>query len=697
VPVRIQTNTVLCGLIAAAGVFTSVSAAASAHAGAASAQAGAASDQAGAADSQKGAADIHTSAGYSELDPVVVTASRTERLLSDAPVRAEVISAAELNKTHARSLTEALQNVPGLQLRRIHGKSGYEAVLQGMTSDQVLVLVDGLPLATSTGSTVDLSQLALVDVERIEVVKGAASAQYGSSAMGGVINVITRAPENGVRGSLTYDLGSYGGQNISGRSRDIARNHIGADIEGGRGAWSGRLSADVRDDKGFDADHDNWVRQGDESKRSQYEAQLRWRAPSAPQNYLSASVQRFDEKDVQWLAPEIVDRYPNKYEDIQRDRLTLMSGWQFGSARLTTKILAEDYQSKSAKQNEGFAATFDNRDMYLDTRLLSLQLDMPLNTEHQLQIGLDARDEKLKQYLDGEAEIGRSGSADRQNYEFYIQDDYFFSPKGELVFGLRLQEDSDFGSYLSPKLALRYDLFNQGGYETVWRSSMGTGYRVPNLKERYYTFDHSSLGYMVLGNPDLDPESSVSYQSGIWLRTPADTIVDINVFYNDIDDLIQTDEDNFAVVDGLAIYTYENISNARTYGIESALIQPLGSKLKLNLGHTYTHAENSDTGDELTRRPQHIARLGLDWQLTAATEISTRVRYQSRELSDSEDDTWSPAWTTVDLKLNYQASQNIALFGGIDNLTDRQRDFTDGTDFGPVEGRFVYAGTRIHY
>lgn len=119
-----------------------------------------------------------------ELDTLVVSATRVERALSDAPIRTEVVSRYELDKTHARSLKEALENVPGLQLREIHGKSGYEASLQGMSSDQLLILIDGMPLAASTGSSVDLSQYATLDIERIEIIKGAASAQYGSSAMG---------------------------------------------------------------------------------------------------------------------------------------------------------------------------------------------------------------------------------------------------------------------------------------------------------------------------------------------------------------------------------------------------------------------------------------------------------------------------------------------------------------------------------
>ncbi|HBD36651.1 MAG TPA: TonB-dependent receptor, partial [Cupriavidus sp.] len=150
------------------------------------------------------------------LPTVVVTGTRSEKTLDETPIRTEVVDRQEIERTHARTLKDALENVPGLQLREIHGKSGYEVTLQGMTSDQVLILIDGLPITASTGSTVDVSQYLLAEVDHVEVVKGASSAQYGSSAMGGVINVITRPISRGFSAAATADAGTYGSQNADG-------------------------------------------------------------------------------------------------------------------------------------------------------------------------------------------------------------------------------------------------------------------------------------------------------------------------------------------------------------------------------------------------------------------------------------------------------------------------------------------------
>src|SRR5690606_10962064 len=138
--------------------------------------------------------------------------------------------------------------------------------------------------------------------------------------------------------------------------------------------------------------------------------------------------------------------------------------------------------------------------------------------------------------------------------------------------------------------------------------------------------------------------------------------------------------------------------HAQTYGIESSLIMPLTRLVSLSASYTYTDTENRDTGEILTRRPKHIARAGINWTLTSeTTSLSLRARYQSRELTDTYQGTYSPGWTTEDLRLNQDVTPSLRIFAGIDNLFDRQRDFSDSTDFGPIAGRFGYLGVRYQW
>ena len=122
------------------------------------------------------------------LSDIVVTAGRIERPLADTPVRTQLLDNAPIEKLHTRDLRDALRIMPGVQLREVHGKTGEQVYLQGFDGNRVLILIDGLPVTATTGSTVDVSQVSSLDIERIEIVPGAGSSQYGSAAMGGVIN-----------------------------------------------------------------------------------------------------------------------------------------------------------------------------------------------------------------------------------------------------------------------------------------------------------------------------------------------------------------------------------------------------------------------------------------------------------------------------------------------------------------------------
>jgi len=622
------------------------------------------------------------------LNTVVVTGTRSEKTLADTPVPTEVVDRREMARTQARTLKDALENVPGLQLTEIHGKSGFQVSLQGMTSDQVLVLIDGLPISASTGSSVDVSQYLLTEVERIEVVKGASSAQYGSAAMGGVINVITRRIGQGLSASATADVGTYGGQGVG----SPGSAHGNVRVSGGNQHWRASVAADVLDNKGFAVDPDAWARQGDAIRREQYSGRLEWLPTPAGQFWLDASTYR--ETDTQrysyFAPPNYVPQ--RKTEDITRDRLSGGGQWRFDNgvkARLAG--VAEDYDSRTQEYSNavGTARRASNQ----RTEHVSLQVDLPAWQRQLWQFGADLHRERLRQNANGISELARD--AERTSHELFVQNDILFNDTWELVLGLRAQDDSDFGMHLAPKIGLRANLPTGEAWKTVLRANFGQAYRVPNLKERHYLFDHSALGYVVLGNPNLKPESSNSFQLGgtaIWNERLS---LSANLFHNRVRDLIQTDTDSFTVIDGIAAYTYRNVSRARTQGLETGAKWQASSALALNAGYTFTDTEDLNTGQELTRRPRSIARIGLDWQLQPATELSLRARHQSSELAASGSPARSPGWATLDFVVNQKLGRNVTAFLGVKNLTDRQRDFSNASDFGPVAGRFVYLGARI--
>ncbi|WP_100639126.1 TonB-dependent receptor plug domain-containing protein [Marinobacter salexigens] len=633
------------------------------------------------------------------LDEIVVTGTRSNRTLSDTPVRTELVTERELEKTHARNVAEAIENVAGVQLRNIHGKSGKEVWLQGVGADRVLVLVDGLPLTATTGSSVDVSQLALLDVKRIEVVKGAGSAQYGSAAIGGVVNVITRDLEPGYRGEVTLDGGSYGEQNPSGDRADFGRYGARANIDMGSDQLRLRLSGSHQKSNGIDPEPATWARPGDETDRSQLNTRLLWLPNDS--HRLFAELGYFDEASSSRFLNEKAGTVlkQGKEETVERWRTVLGGEHVVSDAQtLFWNLLREDLTDNTYKYSA--FGEFDRRNADQVLSQASVHNEVAVGEAHLLMLGADFRHESLEQTIDGQAEL-LGGERTRNSKEIWFQDTWVPTQRWEWVAGLRGQQDSDFGDHYAPKINTRYELTPDSDAHQYLRASWSGGYRVPNLKERHYRFDHSQLGYVVEGNPDLSPETSQNLQLGWGVNYLNAGWLEINAFQNLIDDLIQTQFDADATAargDGVDVYRYANVDKARTRGVETTAGWQFAPGWEVSAGYTFTQAEDRTTGFELPDRPRHQARLGLDGPAgIPGLNWSVRVRNQSSEYVDTDETKKSPGYTTVDLKLNQTLGDNLRLFAGVDNLTDTQRDFNDADDFGPVAGRFVYMGVTLGF
>ncbi|NWN90969.1 TonB-dependent receptor [Marinobacter adhaerens] len=633
------------------------------------------------------------------LDEVVVTGTRSSRTLSDTPVRTEVVTSRELEKTHARNVAEALENVPGLQLREIHGKAGQEVWMQGISADRVLILVDGLPMTATTGSAVDVSQLALLNVKRIEVVKGAGSAQYGSAAIGGVINIITRDIKPGISGELTLDGGSYGDQNPGAENPDLARYGARASVDMASKELRLRLSGSHQHTDGLDPEPATWARPGDEYDRNQFSSRLEW-LPSDGQR-LFAELGYFDEASgSRFLTSKAgTTLKQGKEEDVERWRAVVGGEHTLSDQQtLDWNLLREELQDDTYKYSA--FGRFDQREASQALSQASVSTEVSAGEYHLLMVGADFYHETLEQTMGGATELV-GGERTRNSKELWFQDTWMPTERWEWVAGLRGQYDSDFGDHYAPKISTRYELTPGWAASQYLRASWSGGYRVPNLKERYFRFDHSQLGYVVQGNADLRPEVSQNLQLGWGVNYLSAGWFEINAYQNLIDDLIQTQFDPIATDirgDGVDVHRYANVDKARTRGVETTAGWQFAPGWELTAGYTYTDAEDRATGKALPKRPRHQARLGLDGVAgVPGLSWSVRLRNQSSEFVDTNEAMKSPGYTTVDLKLNQALGDNLRLFAGIDNVTDKQRDFDDSDDFGPVSGRFVYLGATLGF
>lgn len=660
------------------------------------------------------------------FDPIVVTATRSERALSDAPVAMQVLSRQTLDDNHAHTLKEALALLPNVYLREVHGKTGYEVSMQGFTGDQVLVLVDGLPITASTGSTVNLNQYMNMDIEQIEVVQGAASAQFGSAAMGGVINIITK-PIGAATGHITTEIASNGEQNPSGKQIDANKRYVETSVEGALDKdqrFQARLSGSYLDNDGLSLDHKAWPRLKDASEQSQISARLSYRPDGKgmsndsnssddsrvvknAQYWLEAS--HYKEDDISRFNYYVAPRYlaQQRDEHISKQRfsvgahadITPHADDRSKTYRLSAQALHEDYQSESNTKTQQTITSA--RDTDISTTLAQAQLDLPewvLSGDHihLIQVGGQLQQDKLSQTKNQVSEL-ISDEVSRDVGELYIQDDWLIGENWEVLSGIRYQNDEDFGGHTAPKVSLKYNLMDASGREHILRGSIGGGYRVPNLKERYYVFDHSNLGYKVMGNPNLQPETSTSYQIGYQGQLSDTLNLTVNGFYNDVDDLIQTDEDNATFDGNIAVYKYMNVDSAKTYGGDIGIDWQVDERAKLQASYAYLKTHNNVTDTELTYKPNHKAMLALDYQINDKLQLIPRLNYESKQLVSTSAQTYSPSWWTLDSKLNYDMTANLSLYAAINNIFDVQRDVTDASDYRPIDNREWLLGASYHW
>lgn len=619
---------------------------------------------------------------------IVVTGSRIPELWLDSPARVEAISGESISLEHAVQLDEALKNLPGINIRSIHGKFGQEVWLQGISADRVRVLVDGAEVLTGGGSSADLSQISTVNIDRVEVVKGASSVLYGSDAMGGVINVISAAPQAGLHFTLGGDLGTWGQQDLNTEDFGYLRTRGQASLASDVGYLKAQFNA--RHANGWAVKPDAWDQQGEDGYRVNGDFVARY-TPNQD-TYLQFKHEQFQQdlhsRYSETRATNVFER--DKQDAIEQRRSGLRGHHQRGPHSIELSGYVDEFSNNSQPSD------VLQRDSDQSARFVGSQWTYGGLNRHQITLGAEYRYSDLQQ---SKTENGTEtvdellgGSVTRDSVEVFLQDQWRFE-RMVISPGIRWQDDSDFGDHSVAKLNTRFELFKSDAQLVFMRAAVGSGYRVPNLKERYYVFDHSQFGYMVLGNAELKPESSTSFQLGAtWVADSAR--YELNLFRNELQNLIET---GFAEQRGtLAIYKYQNIDKAITQGVEASLVlMPLDS-LNLLLAWTYLEAKDEISGERLIDRPRNQLNFKLDYSVLENTQLILSGSWQDEEW-DAERQSASPAWNRWDIKLNHEFNQRWRVFGGINNLTKVQKNFDGSYDNRPEESRSIYSGLSFNW
>lgn len=635
------------------------------------------------------------------LEKTVVTATRTAKNIFEVPIRTEVVTATDIQKSQAKNIADALKYIPGLFISESHGKRGQIASIQGFDANRILILINGERQTAPTGSSIDLTQISTNGVERIEIVKGASSALYGSEAMGGVINIITKTPPQGTNFKIGTKVGSYLSTSDS-NPPDIF--NIYEEFSVNKNIWNLKINSDYKNDKGFDFDTSNLDTDGDKVNTLNLYAKM---GVSPNANWDSSlTLQYFLENKKRLYSTNVpgIGVISNQYlEDSERAK----SSWAFcytfnNDAQIKSNLYFESFSDISIEDIVKSPQIEQKRTAKINIIGSEFQFDLPIGKNQKYTFGSSIFYSEMNQEIKKEGSTNSTSideipkGSETENYSLYFQPDIMLNQWWELVPGIRYQYDSDFGSFVAPKFNTSLKPID----DLIIRFGYGVGYRVPNLKERYYFFDHSAIGYQVMGNTDLQPEQSQNFQAGFDYKYKERFSVNFNIFFNHIKNLIDTEIDlEQSGVKGLQVFTYKNIRRAETNGFETNFDYYFIKNIKGSLGYNFLNAIDKDTDKFLTKTSNHQFKIGLEYKIESwKSEILINWVYQSKQYVDEDNTITSPAWNTLDIRWNKQFGKHINCFTGLNNAFDvhRSTGMNKSQDFRPSVGRNLYVGMEYN-
>lgn len=634
----------------------------------------------------------HAQKADKEVEQVVVTGTRTPERAQRATVRVDVVTRDEADRRGATNVAEALATQPGLQLNPgsygfLGGVSAIQ--IQGFDRDRVLVLEDGERVVGDVGGAVDLAAIPTADLARIEVVQGPTSALYGSAALGGVVNIITAPPaQPGPSGRVRLEGRSLNGVLFQGNGAYLA--------EGKLAPWIG-LDANLSRLDGV--------------KRTEELPDLRIPETSRRMIGVRGGLRLSESMDVRVRARAFRDRQDGLSSEqrpgldrflidtpAETNRYTLhvIHVTRFGSEGSNLRI------TMGRQQFDNFTAR-DRRDSPIDDRH---------DRDHRMQsfeaigtiadgartwvVGSRFEAEHFEQTLTRTVSTS-AGPVTTVAPEVvplsygiaagYAQLSWKVGPVTVMP-GARYEAHSRYGDSLAPRLAAAWKITP----EVIVRAGVGRGFRAPSAKELGFVFDHSALGYRILGRGDLRPETSWGTNADISFTPDKRTMLRASGYANWVEDLIDLDLANGVFENGVASYSYTNFGRARTAGGQvDARFRP-APFLTAESSYAYTWTRDDTNDQPLPARPPHTGTAALrvtpGWEL----ELYVRARVATNAFLDA--DTRAPGYQTVDVRFGRALWPRSQLYVGALNLLDVKQDPGRVGDTRPPLGRIIYIGLR---
>ncbi|MEP3211384.1 MAG: TonB-dependent receptor [Maribacter sp.] len=640
-----------------------------------------------------------------DLDEVIVTATRTVRQLSSVPLPVTLISKKQLQKTGVIRLNEILNEQTGIIT--VADESGFSGVqIQGIASDYVLILMNGVPLVGRSAGNFDLSRLTVGNIKQIEVVKGPSSSLYGSEALGGVINIITEKPDDeNIHGNASYRFASFNTHDVN----------INFDQKLGKFGYS--LFANTLHSDGYDLRPEVIGQTVSPFQNYTFSGQLIYDFFDTLKLYASGRFyQQNQEADLL-----VNDQFFEGNSDINEGNLHLRLDHALGSKwQLQYEFYYTNYKASEFLENPISKDLLSQSDFDQNLLRPEVRATYSLKPKHNLTVGVGYNYENLDRTFFDEKVTFDSQYA-------YAQYDFYPSKKLNLILGARFDNHSEYQSQLSPKVAINYKLSDAISF----KGSIGYGFKAPDFRQLYFDFTNSAVGYTVLGynvavekiqeleelgqierllfevgalaNP-LEAESSIGYNLGAAI-TEGKVKFNINLFRNDFKNLIDT-RAIARKTNGQNVFSYTNFDEIYTTGLELDAKFKLSDNIHLSGGYQLLYAKDKqkkvalERGEIFARDPNSLQTVALDdsdyfglvnrsrhtanfkifyevpqWDFNANLRINYRSKYglfdsNGNSIIDDFDTSFVNGFALSNITLNKTFADNYSLQLGANNLFD---------------------------
>ena len=684
-----------------------------------------------------------------QLGSTVVSASGFEQKITDAPASISVVSNADLQKKRYSNLAQALGDVEGIDIKQGTGKTGgLNISMRGMPSDYTLILIDGRrqnPAGNVTPNGFNETSTSFMPpmsaIERIEVIRGPMSTLYGSDAIGGVINIITKKVGTEWTGSVTADytlqeerdFGDSGGTSFY-TSGPLVDGLLGLNV---RGSFFDRQESDLSYGSGIDvskrgpspveAQNFNFGARLNFTPQDDHDFSLDFEKGRQRYNNDDCQLGNLDGKKGGNAADGCTVNQPtqaNGYHDEQkfeRSQYALTHTGRFELGTLdsavtynTTETLGRTIPGGDVSKKSGIAIgqsytgfpsivvgdkrTLKSKDLIFDTKFVAPITDNNITT-----IGAQYAHSKLDDGIAIDTFKQESTAVFAEN-EWHIIDDL------ALTLGARYDRHQAFGGHTSPRA---YLVWNTTDNWTL-KGGVSRGYKTPSLNDLHSGINGVTKqgATITIGNPNLKPEKSTSTELAAYFDNLAGFNANATLFHNKFKDKINSGPDTACAYNGGICSQKVNVDDAVTKGIELAAQWYFTDDWSIKSNYTYTDSEQKsgkDKGAQLTNTPRHLANASLNWEANQQLNLWVNTEYRGKRsrftskyanLDATEKNIYTTlgsktkAYTLFHLGGPYQATDALVLNATIYNVLNK--DFVKGKSYLTGDGDIAYGTDYTH-